>query len=581
MADERLLEEFLPASTAEWMGAIAQDLKGADFEKKLVWRTEEGMAVRPFYRAEDLEKLESYDRAAAEMLCRKSARTMTGWRIREEIDAADPEEANREARAAVAAGADEIAFREACITNVAELKLLTANLDEIPLHFERVDEGAIELLIAWLRGRNRAGVSTGCDATSSVDFAAKLLREAPEDFVPFTIHAEAFEESGATAVEEVGFALAAGVDFLAAMQEREIEADRATAALEFSFAIGANYFFQIAKLRAFRMMWARAVEAFGSSCGGSGARIAARTSRWNETIFDPHVNILRGTTEAMAAVLGGADSVTVAAFDECYRHPDEASRRLARNTQLLLKHESSLGRTADAAGGAYYVEAITNFVAREGWKRFQEIEARGGYGKALAEGVIAQALERSLRAREKAIASRRTVLVGTNQFANPAERALGRVDETRVAERSRAAESYEELRLRTERCVAAGAKMPRILLAEIGDRKMRAARASFASNFFACAGFEIQTSCFTTAEEIARTEGDLVVLCSSDAEYAATTAKLMPEMMALGRKTPVIVAGDPEDAEKLTAAGVAGFIHLRSNAVEVLTRWQERLGIKD
>ncbi len=228
-----------------------------------------------------------------------------------------------------------------------------------------------------------------------------------------------FEEAGATAVEEIGFALAAGVDFLAAMQEREVEVDRAASALEFSFAMGANYFFQIAKLRAFRMMWARAVESFGGTLDGARARIAARTSRWNKTIYDPHVNILRATTEAMAAVLGGADSLMVAPFDECYKQPDEASRRLARNTQLLLKHEAWLGRVADAAGGSYYVEAITDFLAREGWKRFQEIEARGGYRKAQAEGAIERALASSLAAREKAVASRRSVLVGTNQFANP------------------------------------------------------------------------------------------------------------------------------------------------------------------
>ncbi len=213
---------------------------------------------------------------------------------------------------------------------------------------------------------------------------------------------------------------------MAAIAERGVDVDRAAAALEFSFAIGCNYFFQIAKLRAFRMLWARAVESFGGTHEAARARIAARTSRWNKTVYDPHVNILRATTEAMAAVLGGADSVTVAPFDACYKAPDEASRRLARNTQLLLKHEAWLGRVADAGGGSYSLETITDFLAREGWKLFQEIEARGGFRKAQAEGVIAQTLERSLAAREKAVASRRRVFVGTNQFANPAERALDR-----------------------------------------------------------------------------------------------------------------------------------------------------------
>ena len=220
------------------------------------------------------------------------------------------------------------------------------------------------------------------------------LCAAPAGLVPFTIHGAAFAEAGATAVEEIGFALAAGVDFLAALAERGADINRAAAALEFSFAVGSNYFFEIAKFRAFRMLWARAVESFGGTHEAAKARIAARTSQWNKTVYDPHVNILRATTEAMAAVLGGADAVTVTPFDACYKAPDEASRRLARNTQLLLKHEAWLGRVADAGGGSYALETITDFLAHEGWKVMQEIEARGGFRKAQAEGMIAQALER-------------------------------------------------------------------------------------------------------------------------------------------------------------------------------------------
>ena len=143
---------------------------------------------------------------------------------------------------------------------------------------------------------------------------------------PFTIHGAAFREAGATAVEEIGFALASGVDFLAALAERGVDVNRAAAALEFSFAVGSNYFFEIAKFRAFRVLWAQAVESFGGTHETARARIAARTLHWNQTIYDPHVNILRATTEAMAAVLGGADAVTVTPFDACYKAPDEASR---------------------------------------------------------------------------------------------------------------------------------------------------------------------------------------------------------------------------------------------------------------
>jgi methylmalonyl-CoA mutase len=348
----------------------------------------------------------------------------------------------------------------------------------------------------------------------------------------------------------------------------------------FSFAIGANYFFQIAKLRAFRMLWARAVESFGGSAQSAKARIHARTSRWDKTIYDPHVNALRATTEAMSAILGGADSVTVAPFDECYKTPDEASRRLARNTQIILKREALLAQVADPGAGSYCLEAITDFLARDGWKTMQKIEASGGYQKAAANGLLTKALEQSMAARQKAVVSRRRVFTGTNQFANASEKALDRLDPMSLGGVRRGAESYEQLRLRTERHTANGGKLPRVLLAEIGDVKMRGARSTFASNFFACAGFDLVTQRFETSDEIAACNADLIVLCSSDPEYLDVATSLVLKLKALDRATPVIVAGNPESAEQLRAAGVADFIHVRSNPIEVLTNWQQQMGIK-
>lgn len=582
MQTELLLAEFEPVKTVEWDAAIARDLDGADYEKKLIWHTEEGFAVKPFYRAEDLQELASLDAGPGEFPYRRGGRANGDWQIREEIDATDPKEANSEACAAIAAGAEGIAFSKVQPKNSAELSALLANLDEIPVHFERADEGLIRLLIDRLSKRRHAGVvTTGCDALAGFAFANEVIGAAPAGFVPFTIHGEAFEEAGATAVEEIGFALAAGVDFLASMQERGETVDRAGASIEFCFAVGSSYFYQIAKLRAFRMVWSRAVESFGGTHEAARARIAARTSTWNKTIYDSTVNILRETTETMAAVLGGADSVTAAPFDACCKTPDEASRRLARNTQLLLKNEAWLGRVADAAGGSYYLESLTELVARESWRRMQEIEAQGGFRKAQAMGTIAQALTRSLAAREKALTSRRRVFVGTNQYANPSERALGRVDEQRLDPPRRGAQMYEELRLRTERHAAAGGKTPRVLLAEIGDVKMRGARSNFAANFFACAGFEIQTRRFKNAEEISAVDTDLIVLCSADGEYAGPAAELMQRLKALGRTIPVVVAGNPASADELKAAGIEDFVHVRSNHLEVLREWQGRLGIKD
>lgn len=578
---EHFLEDFPRISTGEWEAAIARDLKGADCNKRLTWSSEEGFVVKPYFRAEDLKDLAWVDSAPGTFPYRRGGRSTGDWKIREEIDAADAESANRAARAAIAAGAEEIAFSQFLLGRSNELDLLFANLCEIPNHFSNADERLLRLLCERLgSGLMTARVSTGCDAIDSIDFAAEVIDAAPMGLVPFTVHGEAFEEAGATAAEEVGFALAAGVDFLAAMQERGMDTDRTAAALEFCFAMGSSFFFQIAKLRAFRMVWARAVEEFGGARSGALARVAARTSRWNKTIYDPHLNILRATTEAMAAALGGADAVTVSPFDVCYGQPDDASRRLARNTQLVLKHEAWMGRVADAGGGSYYLETLTDLLAREGWKRMQEIERRGGYRRARAEGFIALALERSMATREKSLALRRRVLVGTNQFANPAERALGRCEIDRMSETRRGAQPFEEIRLRTERHAMEGKKTPRVLLAQFGDVKARRARSNFAANLFACAGFETVTRRFRTTAGIARVKSDLIVLCGADAENADIAAQLLPTMKALGRTTPLVAVGIPENAKRLAVVGIADFVHSRCNRVEVLTKWQERLGMK-
>ncbi|MGO9493916.1 MAG: methylmalonyl-CoA mutase family protein [Terracidiphilus sp.] len=582
MATDHLLDDFPPISTAEWEAAIRRDLKGADYQKKLIWRAEDGLTGKPYYRAEDLKSLALTDEAPGKFPFRRGARATGDWTIREEIDASDPAAGNRAALAGIGSGAEAIAFTGMFAHSSFTLEALTANLDEIPIHFEQAEEELLRLLLERTKV-HQTGVliSTGFDPLSDLKLAAQVTQYAAPRFVPFTIHAEAFEESGATTVEEMGFALASGVDFLAAMQECGVDATSAARALEFRFAAGTDFFVQIAKLRAIRMLWARVTESFGAGRTAVPARIAIRTSRWNKTVYDPNVNILRAATETMAAVYGGADAITVAPFDECYTAPVDASRRLARNTQLLLKREAFLNRVADPCGGSYYLEALTAHLADEAWKSMQQIEALGGYSKAKASGFIVNALASSLAAREAAVARRRRVFIGTNQFADPAESALDRIDQDRMNAMRRGAQMYEQLRLLTEWRVAEGQKRPRVLLAEFGDVRMRTMRSNFASNLLACGGFEIAVKRFKKACEVAAESADLIVLCSADPEYAEMAAELMPQLERLGRATPVMIAGNPNNAEELKAAGIADFVHARSNPIELLTKLQRKLGIRD
>jgi methylmalonyl-CoA mutase len=573
-----LLSEFPAVSTDTWEKAIAEDLKGANYAEKLIWHSPEGVDVKPYYRAEDIAGLKFLHAGPGEYPYVRGSRALGGWRIREEIDDIDPEEANSAARRAIAAGAEEIAFTHAAVGNASDLGILLKDLGEITVRFENASPPTVRLLVDRLTRRQRNGIiSADLDWSADSAFCAEVIAKAPEVFVPFTVSADQYQENGATAVEEIGFALADGVDYLTDMQQRGADVAHAADSMAFSFAVGPEYFMQIAKLRAFRMVWAQAVENFGVAREHAKARVYAHTSRWNRTIYDPHVNILRATMEAMSALLGGADSVCVTPFASCYRPADEASRRLARNTQIILKQEAQLARVADPGGGSYYLEALTDSVSRQAWKQFQDIESAGGFRKATE--AIAQTLAARRTAREKAVISRRCVLTGTNRFANAAERALDHIDGAAVSDPVRAAVPFEALRLRTERYAIETGKLPRILLAEIGDVKMRAARSNFVSDFLACAGLASDIHRFETPEEISREHADLIVLCSSDPEYPAIATGLLAQMKSPGSQTPILIAGNPEAAEQLRSAGVTEFIHLRSNPIELLTKLQQILGI--
>lgn len=528
------LEEFPPVSTAEWDAAILKDQKGQAPKNRI------------YYRAEDLAGLDYLDAPPGEFPYTRGARGDNEWSIREVVHDV------QSAQAALAAGAEEICLQ----VGDQDLDEMLAALPACPVHFEA---GArAEELLQRLIGRGFRG-SIDYEPLGDFERATQLVRAtAAADFKPITVRAYRFSESGATTVQELAFALAEGIEILAHVPD-------AAPAMAFSFAIGPNYFLEIARLRAARTLWARVVESFGGSPAAARMNIYARTAHWTKTIYDPHVNLLRATTQAMAAAIGGADSLQVEPFDDTYRQPDDAGYRLARNTQLILKKEALLDRATDPAGGSYYLETLTDSVAREAWTLMQQIETAGGFLKYSESGALDQAIAKSRAELDAFVSSRRTTIVGTNQYPNLSERKLAEIQ--RVDPAPRPARIFEEIRLRTERHAARTGHTPRFLLLESGDLKMRKARSGFAANFFGCAGFEIQI-----ADEIGGSP-DAIVLCSSDPEYAA----LAPRVIEQVKPTPVIIAGPPTES----VAGVADFIHIRSNAAEVLRNWQARLGVRD
>jgi methylmalonyl-CoA mutase len=541
---EPLFAEFPPVSTAEWEAAIVKDLKGKD-PKSLVWKTEDGFEVKPFYRLEDspgLPALRDFP---------------TGWKICAEVTDFET------AMEVVARGAQAIQYWPEN-EDALESLLSRLPLTKVEVHI-RAGGQAASLLRVIRHFKGRVHGSLNCGPTHE---AANI---AP-DFIPFVINAGRFDEIEATATQELALALAQGSEYLA---DLGLVADQ----IAFSFPVGSNYFFEIAKLRAARLLWPRIVKAYDPHARPA-TRIFAKTSEWNKTVYDPYVNMLRETTEAMSAIVGGAELVTVSPFNSAFAAPDEFARRMSVNTQLILREEAHFDELSDPASGSWYIESLTDTMAREAWKLFQQMEAAGGYSKAVGSGLVDSLVKPVRVARRAAIAQRRRQFTGLNVHANPAERVLDKI--AVPSEHSRGASDFEAMRLRTERYEKTTGKTPKVFLLLFGDAKMRRARAEFATEFFQCAGFAIvRPAAFdTVAAALAAVESekpDFVVLCSSDPEYPGLAVEVCPRLTQ-----PVIVAGFPKDAlEQLKQAGVAEFVHIRSNALETLTALQRKLGIGD
>ena len=388
--------------------------------------------------------------------------------------------------------------------------------------------------------------------------------------------------------------MAWGNELLAKLTEAGLDATEVAKKIKFNFGISSNYFMEIAKFRAARWLWAEIVAAYKPACECACKMVAhAQTSEWNMTVYDAHVNLLRSQTEAMCAALAGVDSITVRAFDKIYQTPDDFSERIARNQQLLLKEECHLDKVVDPSAGSYYVEVLTNSLADVAWKLFLEVEEKGGFSVAVNAGEIQNAVNASNVARKKAVATRREILLGSNQYPNFTEVAADKIQEKGscccggghcgeatipALDFSRGASEFEALRMATEK----SGKTPKVFMLTIGNLAMRLARSQFSANFFACAGFEVKdNNGFKTVDEGVQAcldnKAAIVVLCSSDDEYAGFAPEAFEK---LKDKAIVVVAGNPESRPELEAKGLLNYIHVKNNVLEELKGYQVKLGIK-
>ena len=609
---EKLFTEFPPVPTEKWEEVITADLKGADYERKLVWRTGEGFNVRPYYRAENLEGIQFLGSQAGEFPFVRGTRTHNRWHVHQTVAVECPKEANAEALKLLNSGVDSLGF------SIAKEGFTAADLDEL---LREISIPAVELTFCGVQTGNVAGLvldkleKEGLMADAHVAFCidplvkglsqkgdfcspdgekcfAKIvsLIERTREYKHIrivTVSAGIFSNAGSTIVEELAFALSAGNDYLARLTDAGVDADTAARKLRFSFLVTSNYFMEIAKFRAARMLWANIVKGYApaKNCACK-MMIHARTADWNQTVYDPYVNMLRGTTEAMSATIAGVHSLEVTPFDAAFENPTEFSKRIARNVELLLKNESHFDQVVDPAGGSYYVENLTQSIAAEAWKLFLEIEEKGGYTEAYKAGFIAERIKASAAAKDKNIATRRQILLGANQYPNftevagkeiTAESVTRKQAEGNVLVPYRGAMAFEEMRLQVDR----SGKEPKAFMLTCGNLGMARARSQFSCNFFACAGIKvIDNTYFKSIEEGAKaaleSKAQIVVVCASDDDYAEAAPKVKE---LLGGKAILVVAGAPACAPELEAQGITNFINVKSNVLETLKFYLKEMGI--
>lgn len=467
MSHHLSLDEFPPASPEDWRAAAEEVLDGAPFERKLVSRTPEGIPVQPIYHSPAADSgvpgFAPFERGGRAL--------PLGWDIAQEIPAGSAKAFNNALRTDLERGqtavfltldrasrlgldpdeavAGDVAM---CGTSLWDVGTLGRALDGVdpattPVFIETGAAGLpfAALFAGWIEksGKHLALAKGGLlqdpiaeliaegtlphDAKTAFDLMATAVKwgiaRAP-GLQSIGVRTHAIHDGGANAVQELASALAAGACYLRELATRGIDPAAVLPRIRFGFSVGPDFFMAIAKLRAFRKLWVAVGQAFGAPSSACAACIHARTSLWNRSFLDPHTNMLRATTEALAAVLGGCDSLHVGAFDEVIRPPDEFSRRIARNTQIILRDECGTHRVVDPAGGSGYVESLTDDLCAAAWKSFQDIEARGGILAALADGSLQKSVADVAAKRADAVATRRESQVGVNRYANPSETLL-------------------------------------------------------------------------------------------------------------------------------------------------------------
>lgn len=606
---EKLFAQFPAVSKEEWMAKVEADLKGADFQKKLVWRTNEGFNVQPMYIAEDIKDFKTTDSLPGEYPFIRGTRTDNDWAVAQDVVVDDVATANEKAVDLLTKGITKLDFVISDPDTDMTALLKGIDLAKVKVGIKTCPGKAVAIAKGLVAAVKAAGAEADFKGTINFDPFRRALKHGnafPDDIVALAkellatvadvkglkvlaVESNMLCNAGSYIAQELGYALAWGAEWMTKLTEAGCSADEVAHRIYFNMGISTNYFMEIAKFRAGRMLWAQIVKQYQPECDcACKMYVHATTSEFNQTIFDAHVNLLRSQTETMSAAIAGVDAITVNPFDKQYKTPDDFSERIARNQQLLLKEESHFDKVIDPAGGSYYVETLTVAIANEAWKKFLAVDEDGGFEACLNAGKVVADVNESAAKRLTDVARRKEVLLGSNQYPNFTEMAADKIvkegcncccaakaEGGEGLNTKRAASEFEELRLATEKA----ANRPKVFMLTIGNLAMRLARAQFSANFFGCAGYEIIDNIgFQSVEEgvaaAMEKKADVVVLCSSDDEYAEFAPAAFK---ALDGKAEFVVAGAPACAEDLKAVGIENFIHVRVNVLDTLKAFNAKL----
>lgn len=412
-----LFDDFEGVSAKTWKQKIQVDLKGADYNDTLIWKTNEGIDVKPFYHADDFETLPEASNTNA-----------TEWKICQAIEVSDAKEANLKAIDAIKRGAESILFQIKTETIPIQDLLQNIETKETPIEIkcDFLSEPYYQNIINDMTQEVEAShINIQTDIIGNLAKTGNWYNNLKDDHARFeaivkkthqlSIDIGLYQNAGATIIQQLAYGLAHANEYLNHLGEVITREKKQSLKVTFNVATGSNYFFEIAKLRALRQLWSSLASEYGIN---TECYIIATPSKRNKTIYDYNTNMLRTTTECMSAILGGANSICNLPYDSLYHESNEFGDRISRNQLLVLKQESYFDKVNNPADGAYYIESLTSQLAEKSLALFKDIEANGGFLKQLKDGTIQRKTKESATQEQADFDTGKLVLLGTNKHPN-------------------------------------------------------------------------------------------------------------------------------------------------------------------